>query len=367
MKTFLSFVLKESRHILRDRRTMLILFGMPTVMMLLFGFAIRTDVKNVRTVVVTASMDGLTRRAVAALDASDYFTIVGTAPTGADAERMMRRQQADLAIAFAPRLASHAYDRGAIQILTDAADPNMGQLYASYAQSIVVPVVAAAAQRGRGGTTREVVATTMLYNPQLRSAYNFVPGIMGMLLMLVCALMTSVSIAREKERGTMEVLLVSPVRPIVIILAKAVPYMALAVLILVAILTMSYFVLDVPLAGSVGWIVVVSLVYILLSLSLGLLISTVAESQLVALLVSAVVLLMPVIILSGLIFPVESMPEVLQWASCVVPARWYIAAMRKLMIMGVDVGDVMRELCVLGLMAAAILGLALGKFKTRLQ
>ena len=206
-----------------------------------------------------------------------------------------------------------------------------------------------------------------LYNPQMRSAYNFVPAIMGMLLMLICAMMTSISIVREKERGTMEVLLVSPVRPLMVIIAKAVPYLVLAFAILITILLMARFVLGVPLQGSLFWILAVSTLYILLALSLGLLISSVAQTQLVALLLSAMVLLMPVVMLSGMLFPVESMPTILQWISAIVPPRYYIEAMRKLMIMGVGIGDVAREVAVLSGMTIVLLAIALKKFNVRLE
>ena len=211
------------------------------------------------------------------------------------------------------------------------------------------------------------VNTKMLYNPQMRSAYNFVPAIMGMLLMLVCAMMTSISIVREKERGTMEVLLVSPVRPLMVIIAKAVPYLVLAFLILITILLMGRYVLNVPLQGSVVWIVVVSLIYILLALSLGLLISNIANSQLMALLLSAMVLLMPIVMLSGMLFPIESMPPVLQWLSAIVPPRYYIEAMRKLMIMGVGIGEVLREVMILAGMTVFLLAVSLAKFNNRLE
>jgi ABC-2 type transport system permease protein len=213
----------------------------------------------------------------------------------------------------------------------------------------------------------EGLGVRLLYNPQMKSAYNFVPAIMGMLLMLICAMMTSISIVREKERGTMEVLLVSPVRPLMVVVAKAVPYLVLAIAILATILLMAHFVLGVPLAGSLFWIVAVSILYILLALSLGLLISNIAKTQLVALLLSAMVLLMPVVMLSGMLFPVESMPKILQWVAAVVPPRYYIEAMRKLMIMGVGIGEVAREVTVLAVMTALILTIALKKFKVRLE
>ena len=347
---FLSFVQKEARHILRDKRTMLILFGMPVVLMLLFGFAITNDVKNVRTVVVTSQIDYQTRQAVERLAASEYFTITTTVGTPAEAERMIRNQKADLAIVFRK-------DKGgrSIQLLVDGSDPNMAQQWTAFAQQVLV------------NHQLSIVNLRLLYNPQMKSAYNFVPAIMGMLLLLICAMMTSVSIVREKERGTMEVLLVSPVRPLMIIVAKAVPYLILALVILTAILLMARFVLDVPLAGALGWIILVSLIYILLALSLGLLISNIAQTQFVALLVSAMVLLLPTVMLSGMLFPVESMPQILQWISAVIPPRYYIQAMRKLMIMGVSIREVLPEVTVLCVMTLLLLAISIKKFKTRLE
>lgn len=351
MKQFISFVIKETRHILRDKRTMLILFGMPVVMMLIFGFAITTDVKNVRTVVVTSQMDLQTQRAVERLSQSEYFTITQTVNTPKDAELLIRNQKADMAIVFAPDFASK--HRG-IQIIVDGADPNMAQQWTNYATNVITNMPGS------------VVNAKLLYNPQMRSAYNFVPAILGMLLMLVCAMMTSISIVREKERGTMELLLVSPVRPLMIMIAKVVPYLVLAFAILTTILLMARYVLDVPLAGSIVWIYVISTIYIILALSLGLLISTIATTQLMALLLSAMVLLMPIVMLSGMIFPVESMPEVLQWIAALVPPRYYIQAMRKLMIMGVDISNIVREIYILSAMALFLLIVALAKFKKRL-
>ena len=352
MNQFLSFVIKESKHILRDRRTMLILFGMPVMLMLLFGFAISTDVKNVRTVVVTSQMDLLTQQVVERLAQSEYFTITNTVGTPQEAERLIRSQKADMAVVFAQGFASK---KQGLQLIVDGSDPNMAQQWTNYAQQVIA------------NPSNTVVSSKMLYNPQMRSAYNFVPAIMGMLLMLICAMMTSISIVREKEKGTMEVLLVSPVRPLMVVVAKAVPYLILAVGILITILIMARFVLGVPLAGSLFWIIAVSVLYILLALSLGLLISNVAQTQLVALLLSAMVLLMPVVMLSGMLFPVESMPRILQWISAVVPPRYYIEAMRKLMIMGVGIGEVAREVMVLALMTALFLTVALKKYNTRLE
>ena len=360
MKQFIAFVIKETKHILRDKRTMLILFGMPVVMMLLFGFAITTDVKNVRTVVVTSEMSPRTQQAVERLAQSEYFMITKTVNTPQEAEQLIRSQKADMALVF-------VQNRG-MQIMVDGSDPNMAQQWTTYAlQTIAADRSAPATLHAAKNDSPITIHTSLLYNPQMKSAYNFVPAIMGMLLMLICAMMTSISIVREKEKGTMEVLLVSPVRPLMVIIAKAVPYLVLAFGILITILLMARFVLGVPLAGSLFWILAVSTLYILLALSLGLLISNVAQTQLVALLLSAMVLLMPVVMLSGMLFPVESMPTILQWISAIVPPRYYIEAMRKLMIMGVGIGEVAHEVAVLAGMTVVLLAIALKKFNVRLE
>lgn len=352
MKQFTSFIIKEAKHIVRDKRTMLILFGMPIIMMLLFGYAITNDIKNVRTVIVMSNADYTTQQAVDRLSVSENFTITKVVATPSEAQKAIREQKADMAIVF-----GSGYARGlsGLQFIVDGADPNMAQQWTNYARAVIT--------NQDGG----MVNTKLLYNPQMKSAYNFVPAIMGTLLMLVCAMMTSISIVREKEKGTMEVLLVSPVRPLMIIVAKVIPYLVLAFIILIVILLMANFVLGVPVQGSLFWIFVMSTIYILLALSLGLLVSNIAKTQLAALLMSAMLLLMPIVMLSGMIFPIESMPKILQYVSAIIPTRYYTSAMRKLMIMGVGVDQVLHEMTVLISMFVALLGLSLSKFNKRLE
>ena len=352
MKPFFSFVIKETKHILRDKRTMLMLFGMPIVMMLLFGFAVTNDVRNVRIIVVMSNADNATQQVADRLAASEYFTLTKVVTTPNEAEKAIRDQKADMAIVFSQDFASR---KSGYQLIVDGADPNMAQQWTTYANAVI------------NNTEAKAVNTKLLYNPQMKSTYNFVPAIMGTLLMLVCAMMTSISIVREKEKGTMEVLLVSPTKPLMIIVAKLVPYLVLAFTILSIILLMSSFVLGVPIKGSLVWIYVVSTIYILLALSLGILVSTIAETQLVALLISAMLLMMPVIMLSGMMFPIESMPKILQYISAIVPTRYYISAMRKLMIMGTGIEEIYFEVSILISMLIALMSLALAKFNKRLE
>ena len=353
MKQFIAFVKKEFYHIFRDRRTMLILLGMPVVEIILFGFAISTEVKNVRLAVLDPSNDVVTRKIIDRLDASEYFTVTTRFHSPQEMEAAFRKNKIDMAIVFGERFADGLYTGDArVQLIVDATDPNMSTSQSNYAASIV----SSAGQEmlpPNVSVSRLTPDVKLLYNPQMKSAYNFVPGVMGLILMLICAMMTSISIVREKETGTMEVLLVSPVKPLFVNLTT--------------ILLLSVFVLDVPVVGSLFWLVIVSLLFIFVSLALGLLISSVTSTQVAAMLASGMILMMPTMVLSGMIFPVESMPVILRAISDIIPARWYIQAVRKLMIEGVPVVLVLKEIGILLLMAVVLITISIRKFKYRLE
>lgn len=362
MKQFLTFVRKEFFHIFRDRRTMLLLLGMPVAQILLFGFAITTEVRDVRTAVLAPDNGPAVRRIVDKLDASEYFNVVMRLSSPAEVEEAFRKGRIDMVLAVEADFSNNLYAGGAhVQLISDATEPNTATMQAAYATG----VIAEAEQALRSSDLSPNVK--LLYNPRMESAYNFVPGVMGLVLMLVCAMMTSISIVREKETGTMEVLLVSPMKPFYIILAKAVPYFVLSCVNLATILLLSVYVLGVPVAGNLFWLCAVSMLFIFVALTLGLLISTLTRTQVAAMLVSGLVLMMPTMLLSGMIFPIESMPPLLQGISLAIPARWYISAVRKLMIMGTDVGYTFTEIAVLLGMAALLLAVSLKKFKDRLE
>jgi ABC-2 type transport system permease protein len=347
MRQFGAFVIKEFRHILRDRRTLLILLGMPVAQILLFGFAITTEVKNTRVAVWDPAPTEATRRIIDRIDAGAYFSVDQYLTSPDDIDEVFKSGRVGLVVVF------DGADN--IQLLADATDPNQALMITNYASGIIASPTTAAPE------------IRMLYNPQGKSAYNFVPGVMGLILMLICAMMTAIAIVREKETGTMEVLLASPIRPIYIIVAKTVPYFVLSIANLVTILLLAVFVLGVPVSGSLVWLVAVSMIFIIAALALGLLISTLVSSQMAAMLASGMGLIMPTMLLSGLIFPIESMPRVLQWASCIVPARWYIDAVRRVMIQGVEVRFVISDIAILSAMALVFIAVALRKFKNRLQ
>ena len=362
MKQFWAFIKIEFFHIFRDRRTMLILLGMPVLQIILFGFAITTELNHSRVAVLDPSKDAVTTRITERIDENRYFSVVKELSSASDIETVFRHDEADIVVAFTPDFdANLSTGEAGIQLVVDATDPNTGNMMASYVQGIVGQALQSGTQ------SSPIVQTHLLFNPQMKSAYNFVPGVMGLILMLICAMMTSISIVREKETGTMEVLLVSPIRPIFIILAKAVPYLVLSCVNLATILLLSVYVLHVPVEGSLWTLSFLSLLLIAVALSLGLLISCVVQNQVAAMIVSGMGLMMPVMLLSGMIFPIESMPAVLQWISNIIPARWYIQAVKKVMIEGLGMAAVWHEALILSGMAALLIGLSLKKFKERLE
>ena len=374
IKMFLAFIRKEFLHILRDTRTMMVVLLLPILLMVLFGFAITNEIKNINIAVVSDHRTPAVREAVERLANNPYITFVGYV-SESELNPVLRSGQANGVVVFA-----HDYDRlmlmrsqsidtpAPIQVVLDASDASLSATVAAYVQGVInsqhstlnspyLQIVPSGKE----------LSTHLRHNPQMKSSFNFVPGIMGLVFILICAIMTSVSIVKEKETGTMEVLLVSPVKPILIIIAKLIPYFVLSLVNLATILLLARFLLEVPLSGSMTTLLFVSVVYLVLALSLGLFISTVAQKQIVALLVSAVVMMVPVLMLSGMVFPIENMPIVIRPLTTIVPARWYIAAMRKLMIEGLGFASVWRETLILIAMTVIVLTAALKKFNDKLE
>lgn len=369
MRQFWVFVVKEFYHIVRDRRTMLILLGIPVAQILLFGFAITSEVKDVQVAVYDPSRDAVTRQITEQIAASSYFDVVEMLDDASRINDIFKYGRINLVIVFGENFAENLQHTGeaAVQLIADGTEPNQASLIVNYIEGILASYARSAMPAATVPSFTIQPEVKMLYNPQLQSSYYFVPGIMGLILLQICAIMTSIAIVREKETGTMEVLLVSPMKPIYIILSKSVPYLVLSMVNLATILLLSVFVLHVPVAGSLFTLLLLSLVYIFLSLSLGLFISTMVDTQMAAILVSGMGLMMPTMLLSGLIFPIESMPAVLQWVSAVVPARWYVEAMKKIMVQGVGIEYVLTELGILTGMATVLVVLSLKKFNVRLN
>jgi len=352
----------------RDKRTMIILFGMPLAQILIFGFALTNEVKNTRIGILDNSKDETTSSIIHQLEASQYFDIVENIPSNAHLEQSFQAGTIKLAVVFPENFQEQLFHNksAAIQLIGDATDPNTANTLINYASAVIMDYQGSI--RNQSPPPYSInTELRMLYNPQLKGSYNFVPGVMAMVLMLVCAMMTSISIVREKEMGTMEVILVSPIVPIRVIIAKMVPYFILSSVNIASILLLSVFVLDVPIQGSLVLLVTECLLFTITVLALGLLISSIANSQQVAMLISLMGLFLPTIMLSGFMFPIENMPVPLQAISNAVPAKWFYYIVKNIMIKGVGFEHVWKETLILFGMTVFFMAVSIKKFKTRLE
>lgn len=368
MAAFGSFVRKEFLHIFRDMWTMLILLLLPVLMTILFGFGISTEIQNAKIAVLDMSQDVATQGVISKLSTSEYFTIAYYVNTDSEIDDLFKRNKIGMGIIFSERFYENMLHTGEAQVLllTDATDPNTASTLSTYA-SMLIASYQAELSRNMGNIPLQIYPEIkLLYNPSMKGSYSTAPGVLGLVLILICAMMTSVSIVREKQLGTMEILLVSPLKPLTIIVAKTIPYFVLSFVNLASILLLSVFVLGVPIVGNFFLLLAICLLYIFVALAFGILISTVVSTQLVAMLISGMVLMMPVIMLSGLLFPIDNMPLVLQWFSHVIPAKWFIMAVKSVMIKGAGFRAVMTEFFILLGMALFLLTVSIKKFKNRL-
>jgi ABC-2 type transport system permease protein len=368
MKQFLSFVRKEFMHIWRDKRTLLVVIGLPIIQMILFGFAISIEIKNVRFGVFNPQKDAVTLKLEEHFRNNHYFTYIEDVTDPNHFTDYFKQDKVDMILVFENNFEYKlAHQRTAnIQILTDGIDPNSSTAIANYANQIIQKYQQENAIQAPAGNII-IPQIKLLYNPQMKSAFNFVPGVMGLVLTIICAMMTAVSIVREKERGSMEVLLVSPVKPIYVMIAKMLPYLVISTIIMLLIILLSIFMLGVPMAGSYVTFCLVSLIFVIAMLAVGLLISTLVDNQVIALLISGMGLMMATALLSGMIFPVDNMPWLLRTISLFLPARWFIAAIRKVMIEGLEFVYIYKEFIILCFMTLVLLIISLRKFKIRLE
>ncbi|MBD0278690.1 MAG: ABC transporter permease [Flavisolibacter sp.] len=367
MKQFLSFVRKEFYHVLRDRKTLLILFGMPLAQILIFGFALTNEVKNSKIMVVDYAKDVASERLIAEIDASRYFDVERTVLDHRQIEDAFKKGSTKAVVVFPSRFAESLLheNKAQLQIITDASDPNTASTISNYLNAIVEDY-GAANHFTISPSYAIVPEIRMYYNPELKGAPNFVPGVMALVLMLVCVMMTAVSIVREKENGTMEVLLVSPFKPILVIFSKAVPYLLLSILNVIFILLLSVFVLDLPVKGNLFLLFGESILFITTCLSLGIFISIQTSSQQVAMLISLMGMMLPTILFSGFLFPIENMPLPLQLISNLIPAKWFYIIVKAIMIKGVGFSKIWKETLVLLGLTIFLLAISLKRFKIRL-
>lgn len=368
MKRFIGFVKKEFYHIFRDKRSMFILFGMPIAQIMLFGFAITNEINNVNIAILDKSKDVETKLLINKISASKHFKIEDEVSNENQIEAVFKKGKVKAVLVFEKDFAVNLQTQkmGNVQVISDATDPNTANTITNYIQSILRNYQ----QELNKGTVNPYqiqVQSQMYYNPELKSVYNFVPGVMTVILMLVSAMMTSISITREKELGTMEILLVSPLKPFIVIIGKVFPYIFLSIINAIVIIVLSIFVFNVPVQGSLFLLGIESILFIITSLTLGVLISTISETQQTALMISLMGLMLPVILLSGFIFPLSSMPLPLQYISNIIPAKWFIIILKGIMLKGVGVAELWKETLILVIMALVFTAISVKKYKIRLE
>jgi ABC-2 type transport system permease protein len=367
MKAFRMFVYKEFLHIFRDKRTLLILFGMPIAQVILFGFAITNEIKNARIAVLDQSHDAASRQLTNAILSSGYFEAAAFLDSPDELEEEFRKGKIKLAVVFPPDFGKNLKNGSvsSLQFITDATDPNTANLLAGYGRAIVMNYQMQQAT-GNSPPMTIVPELRMEFNPELKSVYMFVPGVIAIILMLVSAMLTSIAVAREKELGTMEVLLVSPLRPALIILGKVIPYLVLSLSIAIVILIMGTTVFGMPMNGSLALLLAEITLFVISALSIGILISTVSKTQQTAMMLSMMALMLPIILLSGFIFPIENMPLPLQVISNVIPARWFIIIVKDIMIKGAGFSTVLTPTLILAGTTVFLILLSIRNFKIRL-
>jgi len=364
MKRFLGFIQKEIYHILRDRRSLFILFGMPIIQILLFGFAITNEINNVKIGVLDKTNDEVSRQLIQKIEASPYFNIQQIIYNESEVEELFKKGEIKAVIVF--KSGSAKDQIVPIQVLTDATEPNTANTILNYLQAFVLQYQSEV-NKGQKPNYQIITQSKMLYNPELKSVYLFVPGVMTIILMLVSAMMTSISIAKEKEIGTMEILLVSPLKPAQVIIGKVFPYIILSIINAVIILLLGFFVFGMPMNGNLFLLALESILFIISALSLGILISTISQTQQTAMLISLMGLLLPVILLSGYIFPISSMPRALQILSNIVPAKWYIIIIKSILLKASGIVVLWKETLILVGMTLFFLAVSIKNYKIRLE
>ncbi len=360
MREIAAFIKKEFLHIFRDVRTMMIVLVLPIVQILLFGFAVSTEVNNAVVDILGDANDPQVQMIVQRIDDNPYLETGAYLSTEADMDDRLRKGKSKAVVCFERNFNQKSEKDGnaAIKVICDGSDPNTAQMVGNYVQGVVNEDIDSGVS---------VQAVQMMYNPAMNSSYNFVPGVMGLILMLICSMMTAVSIVREKEFGTLELVLVSPVKPFWIIISKLIPYLALSVVNFASIILLARFVMGVPVRGSLALVSISSLLFVGASLGLGLLISTISKTQQTAMLLCGMGLTMPTMMLAGIIFPCESMPVALQLISDIIPAKWYIIIIKRIMIQGAGFAAIAKEFIILAGMMVLLLWFSIKRFKTRLQ
>ncbi len=367
MNALRGLLAKEMYHILRDRRTLAVVVLMPVVQVVLFGFAIRTDVKDIRLAVVDPSPDHVTLEIRNRLEASEAFRSVAVLRNTGTLNELFGSGEAQEAVVFEPDFATRLAkgQTAHVQIIADATEPNTASTRQNYALSVIRDYEREIS--GAAAGVQIVPQMRMRFDPTAESSHLFVPGLMAFVLTIISALMTAISLTREKETGTMEALLVSPLRPWQIIVGKVLPYLAIGFVGVLLVIAEARVVFDVPLRGSLLLLLGEGLLFILVSLALGMMISARTSSQRVAMMGAMIGTMLPTMLLSGFIFPIESMPGILQWISNLIPARWFVSVARSIMLKGVGLDLLWPQTLILCVMAFVLLAVSTRSFHIRLD
>jgi len=369
MKRFLGFVKKEFLHIFRDFRTLIILFGIPVAEIVIFGYVVSTDVRDANIAFLDLSKDEITNKISDKICSSGFFRRAEDIHSYDDIDRVLKAGNAKAVIVFGDNFGHDLISGGnaSVSIIADGSEPNSATLITSYATAILADFTTELNSIYGNINLPVQSEVRMLYNPELKGHFMFVPGVITIVLILICALMTSVTITREKEFGTMEVLLVSPLKPVQIIFGKVMPYFFLSFINVITILLFSWFVFSLPVKGSIALLLAESMLYILLSLSFGILISTVSKTMQQAIFITLIGMMLPTILLSGFIFPIENMPKGYDWVAAIFPPKYFIVIIKNIMIKGTGFIYIWKETLILAAMTVFFIVMSVRNFKIRLQ
>lgn len=369
---------KEVIHVRRDPRSLWLALGMPIVLLLLFGYAVKIDISHIALGIVDQDNTSLSRELRSRIQSTEYFDFLYLLPSYSGAERLLNQGKVKIVIVI-PAHFARDLGRGqntSLQLLVDGSNNNtalialgyLSRLIQTFSTSLVLEMV-----KSRGGdATASGFASVnpefrIWYNPELRSTNYIVPGLIAVVMIIVSAMLTSLTVAREWETGTMEQLISTPARPLEIIIGKLIPYFLLGIVQITLVVLIGIVVFAVPLKGNIGFLFIASSVFLLNGLGMGLFISTITKSQQLAFQLSLLLTLLPSFILSGFIFPISSMPKIIQYATYLIPARYFLIVLRGIFLKGIGLEILWPQFLMLIFFAAAILTVCAKRLRLSLE
>lgn len=356
---------KEFWHILRDWQSLVIVIVMPLVMMFLYGYALSNEIREIPVIVEMPNPSPEAQQIVKRLDATTLFRVIGIVPAALDVKELFRANRAKAVIRLTPDFAQALRRHGSpapVQVVIDGGDQNLATVVRNTITPLLQTIVLDIMQIEKPKIV--TVEQRVLYNPRQESAQFFVPGLMSFILLMISAMLTSVAITREKESGTLEQLLISPLKPLEILTGKILPYIVLATIDGILILIVGWLVFNVHVSGNLAFLGLVCLVYVFVALAMGLIFSTIAKNQQEAMMMVLPATLMPSMLLSGFIFPIASMPVPLQWVAHIIPATYFLEIIRGIILKGTGPAELWLPLCILAGIGVLFMGIAVKKFGT---